>query len=115
MSAKQDGRLNRSLDHRVNRALFDIEAGDIRGLEDLYELLSRPVYVLCKLNTQHVAVAERATVEAFRRVWAASGRRPSDSRTGIQWVLDLACRCARETQAIEHSQYAWRGVSQPAV
>jgi DNA-directed RNA polymerase specialized sigma24 family protein len=105
-------------DRRVEQALADIQAGDVSGLEDLYDLLLPSVYALCQLVTPDQTAAEHATVEAFTQVWSRANARPADT-TGTAWVLNVACSSARHTRemeaAVRPARRVHRGTPQHAV
>lgn len=82
-------------DARVDAALTAMAARRSRAADDLYDLVSRPLYALALAVTKDKPAAEEATVAAFVELWMTSGSRPPGS--GTAWVMEVACRCAHST------------------
>ncbi|HSJ76955.1 MAG TPA: hypothetical protein VK899_12380 [Gemmatimonadales bacterium] len=105
-------------DRRVQQALADIQAGHVSGLEDLCDLMLPSVHALCRLVAPHQTAAEHATVEAFTQIWSGANARAADT-PGTAWVLNVACRCARQTRemeaAVSPAHGTQRGTPQHAV
>lgn len=77
----------------VDAALAAMAAHRPSAPDELYDLVSRPLYALVLAITRDERAAEEATVATFAEIWTTSASRPPGAATA--WVMDIACRSAR--------------------
>ncbi|MET8830303.1 ECF RNA polymerase sigma factor SigK [Streptomyces sp. NPDC004610] len=74
--------------------LLKVAAGDQRAFEDLYHLVSGPVYGLVKRVVRDAAQAEEVAQEVLLELWCSAARFDPSRGSALSWILTVAHRRA---------------------
>ncbi|MBE9373833.1 ECF RNA polymerase sigma factor SigK [Saccharopolyspora sp. HNM0983] len=81
-------------DPAAEQLLTEVAKGDERAFEQLYDLVSGPVFGLVQRILRDAAQSEEVAQEVLVEVWRTATRYRSDRAGGMTWVLTLAHRRA---------------------
>jgi RNA polymerase sigma-70 factor (ECF subfamily) len=78
----------------ADELLLRVAGGDQRAFEDLYTLVSGPVFGLVKRVVRDPAQSEEVAQEVLLELWRSAGRFDPGRGSALAWVLTLAHRRA---------------------
>ncbi|WP_338899122.1 sigma-70 family RNA polymerase sigma factor [Streptomyces sp. TG1A-60] len=78
----------------ADRLLVRVAGGDQRAFEDLYAVVSGPVFGLVRRVVRDPAQSEEVAQEVLLELWRSAGRFDPARGSALSWVLTLAHRRA---------------------
>ncbi|GGU94568.1 RNA polymerase sigma factor SigK [Streptomyces filipinensis] len=79
---------------RADELLVLVAGGDQRAFEDLYTLVSGPVYGLVRRVVRDPAQSEEVAQEVLLEMWRSAARYDPGRGSALSWILTLAHRRA---------------------
>ncbi|MET7285667.1 sigma-70 family RNA polymerase sigma factor [Streptomyces sp. NPDC005573] len=79
---------------RADELLVRVAAGDQRAFEDLYALVSGPVYGLVRRIVRDPAQSEEVSQEVLLELWRSAARFDPVRGSALSWILTLTHRRA---------------------
>ncbi|MFE5406490.1 sigma-70 family RNA polymerase sigma factor [Streptomyces sp. NPDC056580] len=79
---------------RADELLLLVAGGDHRAFEDLYALVSGPVFGLVRRVVRDPAQSEEVAQEVLLELWRSAGRFDPGRGSALSWILTLAHRRA---------------------
>jgi RNA polymerase sigma-70 factor (ECF subfamily) len=78
----------------ADKLLVRVAGGDQRAFEELYALVSGPVFGLVRRVVRDPAQSEEVAQEVLLELWRSAGRFDPDRGSALSWILTLAHRRA---------------------